>query len=183
MFQTEYEFTLPLGYGDGEGNLHREGVMRLATAADEILPLKDPRVQSNEAYLIVILLSRVVTRLGSVAQVNLKVIEGLYAADLAYLQELYNRINSNGKAEVPATCPKCAHAFALELNGVGGLRLPPRGAARGGSLCRIPFSLAPGGDHEPGAHRAAPVGAGNFGHQSAHEWRMSARWIEGEFHC
>ncbi|MGH9896833.1 MAG: phage tail assembly protein, partial [bacterium] len=86
MFQTEYEFTLPLGYADGEGNLHREGVMRLATAGDEILPLKDPRVQSNEAYLIVILLSRVITRLGAVAQVNPKVIEGLYAADLAYLQ-------------------------------------------------------------------------------------------------
>jgi hypothetical protein len=120
MFQTEYEFTLPLGFVDGEGTLQREGVMRLATAADEILPLKDPRVQTNEAYLIVILLSRVITRLGSVAQVNPKVIEGLYAADLAYLQEFYNRINRNGKAEVEATCPKCAHTFAVELNGMGG---------------------------------------------------------------
>ena len=80
MFQTEYDFTLPMGYADAEGNLHREGVMRLATAADEILPLKDPRVQSNEAYLTVILLSRVVVKLGSVAQVNPKVIEGLYSA-------------------------------------------------------------------------------------------------------
>ena len=79
MFQTEYEFTLPFGYLDGEGTLHREGVMRLATAADEILPLKDPRVQSNQAYLIVILLARVITRLGSLAQINPKVIEGLYA--------------------------------------------------------------------------------------------------------
>jgi hypothetical protein len=121
MFQTEYEFTLPLGYLDGEGNLHREGVMRLATAADEILPLKDPRVQSNQAYLIVILLSRVVTRLGSVAQVNPKVIEGLYAADLAYLQEFYNRINRTGQASVEAACPKCTHEFAVELNGLGGL--------------------------------------------------------------
>lgn len=120
MFQTEYEFTLPLGYADGEGNLHREGVMRLATAGDEILPLKDPRVQSNEAYLILILLSRVVTRLGSVAQVNPKVIEGLYAADLAYLQEFYNRVNRNGKASLETVCPKCAHEYAVELNSLGG---------------------------------------------------------------
>lgn len=120
MFQTEYEFTLPLGFVDGEGNLHREGVMRLATAADEILPLKDPRVQSNEAYLTIILLSRVVVRLGAVPQVTPKVVEGMYAADLAYLQEFYNRINRNGKASVSALCPKCAHEFAVELNGVGG---------------------------------------------------------------
>lgn len=121
MLQTEYEFTLPLGYVDSEGNLHREGVMRLATAADEILPLKDPRVQSNQAYLILILLSRVITRLGSVAQLNPKVIEGLYAADLAYLQEFYNRINRDGKASVETVCPKCAHEFAVELNDMGGL--------------------------------------------------------------
>ena len=120
MFQTEFEFTLPLGYVDDEGNLHREGVMRLATAADEILPLKDPRVQCNQAYLIVILLARVITRLGSVAQINPKVIEGLYAADLAYLQEFYNQINRTGQASVEAACPKCAHEFAVELNGAGG---------------------------------------------------------------
>jgi hypothetical protein len=120
MFQTEYEFTLPLGYADSEGNLHREGVMRLATAADEILPLKDPRVQSNQAYLIVILLSRVVTRLGSVGQINPKVIEGLYAADLAYLQEFYNRVNRNGQASVKTACPKCANEFEVQLNGSGG---------------------------------------------------------------
>jgi hypothetical protein len=121
VLQTEYDFTLPLGYVDSDGNLHREGVMRLATAADEILPLKDPRVQSNQAYLILILLSRVITRLGSLAQINPKVIEGLYAADLAYLQEFYNRINRTGQASVEAVCPKCAHEFAAELNGVGGL--------------------------------------------------------------
>ncbi len=120
MFQTEYEFTLPLGYPDAEGNLHREGVMRLATAADEILPLKDPRVQSNQAYLIVILLSRVITRLGSLGQINPKVVEGLYSADLAYLQEFYNRINRNGAASVETLCPKCAHEFSVELNGAGG---------------------------------------------------------------
>jgi hypothetical protein len=121
MFQTEYEFTLPLGYLDNEGNLHRDGVMRLATAADEILPLKDPRVQGNQAYLIVILLSRVITRLGSLAQINPKVIEGLYASDLAYLQEFYNRINRDGKASMEAVCPKCAAAFDVEMAGVGGL--------------------------------------------------------------
>lgn len=93
MFQTEFEFTLPCGYLDEDGTLHRDGVMRRATAADEILPLKDPRVQKNEAYLIVILLSRVLTRLGGVAAINPKVIEGLFATDLAFLQNLYNRIN------------------------------------------------------------------------------------------
>ena len=93
MFQTEFEFTLPCGFLDEEGTLHKDGVMRRATAADEILPLKDPRVQKNEAYLVVILLSRVITRLGSLAAINPKVIEGLFATDLAFLQELYNRIN------------------------------------------------------------------------------------------
>lgn len=120
MIQTEYDFTLPIGYPNGDGSLHREGTMRLATAADEILPLKDPRVQTNQAYLIVILLSRVITRLDGVSQVNPKVIEGLYAADLAYLQELYNRINRNGKAAVHATCPRCEQEFEVELNGLGG---------------------------------------------------------------
>jgi hypothetical protein len=119
VFQTEYEFTLPLGYVDSDGDLHREGIMRLATAADEILPLKDPRVQSNQAYLVVILLSRVITRLGSVGQVNPKVIEGLFAADLAFLQELYNRINRNGSTSRPATCHKCEHAFEVELTSPG----------------------------------------------------------------
>lgn len=93
MFQTEFEFTLPCGFLDADGTLHREGVMRRATAADEILPLKDPRVQANEAYLLVILLSRVVTRLGSVPAINPKVVEGLFATDLAFLQDLYNRVN------------------------------------------------------------------------------------------
>ena len=121
VFQTEYEFTLPMGCVDAEGTLHREGVMRLATAADEILPLKDPRVQNNEAYLTVILLSRVISRLGSLPQVTPKVIEGLFAADLAFLQDFYNRINRTGQSQIQAACPKCAHEFALEMNTVGGL--------------------------------------------------------------
>jgi hypothetical protein len=120
MIQTEYPFTLPIGYQDEEGRLHREGTMRLATAADEILPLNDPRVQKNQAYLAVILFSRVITKLGSVAQINPKVIEGMYAADLAHLQELYNQINRTGKSSTEAICPNCAHEFELELSNAGG---------------------------------------------------------------
>lgn len=93
-FQTEIEFELPRGYVDGSGTLHRHGVMRLATAADEILPLRDPRVQQNEAYLTVIVLARVVVRLGSLPDIHTGVIEGLYAADLAFLQRLYERFNA-----------------------------------------------------------------------------------------
>jgi len=93
--QTEYEFNLPKGYVDEEGTLHKKGIMRLATAADEILPQKDPRVQSNPAYLSIILLSRVITRLGSLSDVNPQTIEGLFLPDLAYLQELYQRVNND----------------------------------------------------------------------------------------
>lgn len=120
MFQTEIEFMLPLGYLDTDGTLHRDGVMRLATAADEILPLKDPRVQQNPAYLIVILLSRVVTRLGGVAQITPKVIESLYSTDLAHLQSLYNDINRLEQTQPPVTCPKCEHAFQAEAVHLGG---------------------------------------------------------------
>lgn len=119
MMQTEFAFTLPLGYTDGEGNVHREGAMRLATAQDEIAPLKDPRVQSNPAYLLVILLSRVVTRLGSLEYINPKVIDGMYAADVAYLQDLYRRINENGHARVRTQCPHCERQFEVELDAAG----------------------------------------------------------------
>ncbi len=118
--QTEYEFTLPKGYVDSEGNLHRDGVMRLATAADEILPMKDPRVQSNPAYLAIILLSRVVTKLGRLTDVNPKVIEGLFVSDLAYLQELYGRINAQGNSKIKVSCPKCEHHFEAEIANPGG---------------------------------------------------------------
>ncbi len=116
---TEFEFTLPVGYADEDGTLHRVGVMRLATAADEILPLRDPRVQANQAYLAVILLSRVVTRLGTLPVINPKVIEGLFVADLAHLQELYNRLNASGRNAIPVACPKCAHAFEVEPSTMG----------------------------------------------------------------
>src|SRR5688572_32200626 len=93
-FQTETEFELPKGYLDDSGTLHRRGVMRLATAADEILPLRDPRVQQNEAYLAVIVLARVIVRLGMLPEIHTGIIEGLYASDLAYLQRLYEQLNS-----------------------------------------------------------------------------------------
>ncbi len=117
--QTEFEFRLPKGYVDKDGNLHRDGVMRLANAKDEILPLQDPRVQRNDAYHIVILLSRVITRLGEMRDVNPGIVENLFATDLAYLQSFYNEINANGKARHPATCPECNARFEMELNGAG----------------------------------------------------------------
>jgi hypothetical protein len=120
MFQTEIEFTLPCGYQDQDGMLHREGVMRRATAGDEISPLRDPRVQKNPAYLVVILLSRVVTRLGSVSQINPKVIEDLYATDLAYLQDIYNQLNQLQPAIFAASCPQCQHTFDVEQPALGG---------------------------------------------------------------
>jgi hypothetical protein len=120
MFQTEYDFVLPCGYLDGEGNLHCEGVMRRATAADEILPLKDPRVIKNPAYLAIILLSRVMTRLGGVSEITPKTIEGLYATDLAYLQNLYNEINRLDNGHTSVICPQCQHEFETELSSVGG---------------------------------------------------------------
>ena len=101
-FQTEVEFELPRGYLDGSGLLHRQGVMRLATAADEITPLRDPRVQQNPAYLSIIVLSRVITRLGSVPDIEPRVIEALFASDLDYLQRLYERINSVEERDVPS---------------------------------------------------------------------------------
>jgi hypothetical protein len=100
--QTEVEFTLPKGYLDEHGVLHRRGVMRLATAADEILPLRDPRVQQNQAYLAVIVLTRVLTKLGDVPAIDSRVIEGLFASDLDYLQRLYERINGSDPEESPA---------------------------------------------------------------------------------
>jgi len=115
MFQTEFEFTLPCGFLDEDGTLHRDGIMRRATAADEILPLKDPRVQKNDAYLIVILLSRVVTRLGSLPAINPKIVEGVFATDLAYLQDLYNRINALD--DRASTCPHCGKTIAAGEQG------------------------------------------------------------------
>jgi hypothetical protein len=118
--QTEFEFTLPRGYVDAEGNVHREGVMRLATAMDEIAPMRDPRVRSNQAYLVVILLSRVITRLGQIRTLNPGIIENLFSADLAYLQDFYRRINETGTSAVEVICPQCEHRFEVEIDRVGG---------------------------------------------------------------
>ena len=117
--QTEFEFNLPRGYVDGEGNLHRQGTMRLATAMDEIAPLRDMRVSSNQAYLAIILLARVITRMGSLPDVNTGTIEKLFSADFAYLQDFYRRINENGTAKVATTCPECNHEFEVDLGKSG----------------------------------------------------------------
>lgn len=120
MFQTEVEFTLPLGIVDADGTMHREGTMRRATAADEILPLRDDRVQTNPAYLVVILLSRVVTRIEGLAQVTPKTIESMFATDLAYLQDLYNKLNAPPNGNHAIVCPECRHQFVPEASALGG---------------------------------------------------------------
>jgi hypothetical protein len=115
MLQTEFDFVLPLGYNDGSSQVQRVGQMRLAIALDEIESLKDPRVQANEAYLPVVLLSRVVTRLGELPQISTQVIESLFAADLAYLEDLYMRLNSPEQVVVSAVCPHCSNQFRLQV--------------------------------------------------------------------
>ena len=115
MLQTEFEFTLPCGYIDAHGNLHRQGTMRLATALDEVEPLQDARVRVNEAYLSILLLSRVITRLGDISQVSPAVVEKLFSADMAYLQDLYIRVNETGTSLVETRCPGCGTRFALNL--------------------------------------------------------------------
>jgi hypothetical protein len=115
--RTEYPFVLPRGYVDEEGRVHREGVMRLATGRDEIMPQTDPRVRQNPAYLSIILLERTVTALGSLPAVDTFVVENLFASDLAFLQDLYRRINSEGRTEAAVSCPSCGHDFAVDLSG------------------------------------------------------------------
>ncbi|HYM49499.1 MAG TPA: hypothetical protein VET65_02890 [Candidatus Limnocylindrales bacterium] len=114
---TEFAFVLPRGYVDESGKVHRDGIMRLATARDEILPQRDPRVRENEAYLTVILLSRVITRLGALGQVTPATIEGLFASDLAFLQDLYRRVNQEGHTQAAVECPACKHQFAVDVAG------------------------------------------------------------------
>jgi hypothetical protein len=116
--QTEFPFTLPRGYLDEAGTLHRDGVMRLATARDEIEPLRDARVKENEAYLTVIVLSRTITTLGAIPRMTPKIVEGLFSSDLAYLQDFYTRINFGGAAEQEAA--------------IAGAVLPLAGAGAGG---------------------------------------------------
>lgn len=117
IFKTEYEFELPKGYVDTDGNCHKRGIMRLATAADEILPAKDPRVVSNPAYLTIILLSRVITKLGDFNkdQINPKMIENLFVSDLTYLRRLYQKINVDEDSQLEVTCPKCDNKFLVDI--------------------------------------------------------------------
>ncbi|MGE0526245.1 MAG: phage tail assembly protein [Bdellovibrionales bacterium] len=119
LIRTEFEFELPKGFLSEDGTLHRKGVMRLATAADEILPLRDPRVQANQDYLTVILLSRVITRLGDIKDISPALIERLYAKDFYFLQEFYNRINESASAKFHSECPKCQHRFETEVSFAG----------------------------------------------------------------
>jgi len=115
-FKTEYEFELPRGYVDENGNLHRRGVMRLATAADEILPMRDQRVQQNPGYLTIILLARVITKLGDLRAIDTKTIEKLFTADLAFLQNFYREINETERLAVRAVCPKCEHEHEVDIS-------------------------------------------------------------------
>jgi hypothetical protein len=116
MLQTEFEFSLPCGFIDAQGNLHRDGTMRRATALDEIESLEHPRARTNEAYLGVLLLSRVVSRLGSLPQVTPALIGALFATDFLFLQDLYLRVNSAGPELVETSCPSCGVRFVLDLN-------------------------------------------------------------------
>ncbi len=118
-FQTEFDFVLPRGYVDKNGRVYKNGKMRLSTAADEILPLKDPRVQANPAYLVIILLSRVITSLEDMEGINPRIVEEMFASDLAYLQELYNRINGSGTTIIKVVCPHCQKGFEVEPEAVG----------------------------------------------------------------
>jgi hypothetical protein len=118
--QSEFLFTLPVGYVDPEGGVHRQGVMRMATAMDEIVPLRDPRVRANQAYLTIVLLARVVTQLGTLPVISTQVIENLYVADLAYLQALYRKINEEGKTTLTVVCPACQAPVEVDLSELGG---------------------------------------------------------------
>ncbi len=120
LLQQEFEFTLPKGYIDDSGKIHRHGVMRLSTALDEIVPLRDMRVRNNQAYLTVAILARVITKLGDLPEINTNVIEKLFTADLAFLQDFYRKINSDGASEMSVTCPNCSHTFQVETSSSGG---------------------------------------------------------------
>ncbi len=114
-FATEFAFTLPRGYVDASSQVHQEGRMRLATALDEIEAIQDPRVQANEAYLPVLLLSRVITQLGDLPAVTPQIIASLFVIDLAYLEDLYQRINSPEQVVIGAVCPHCSTQFQLQV--------------------------------------------------------------------
>ena len=115
--RTEFDFELPRGYVERDGSVHKSGVMRLATARDELVPLHDDRVRENEAYLTVVLLARVITRLGSIEDIHAGIVENMFASDVAFLQDLYRRINQEGHTRAGVTCPSCSHEFAVDVAG------------------------------------------------------------------
>ncbi|MGH3549649.1 MAG: hypothetical protein ACRDQU_16380 [Pseudonocardiaceae bacterium] len=115
--RTEFSFMLPRGYVDESGTVHRSGVMRLATARDELVPLRDDRVRENPPYLSVVLLARVITRLGTIDSIHAGIVEDLFASDLAFLQDLYKRVNAEGHTRAAVTCPSCRHDFDIDLAG------------------------------------------------------------------
>ena len=115
--RTEFDFELPRGYVDADGVVHKSGTMRLATARDELLPLYDARVQENPAFTTVVLLARVITELGTLSRIDGQVIENMFASDVAFLQDLYRRINSEGHTRASVTCPSCAQPFAVDIAG------------------------------------------------------------------
>lgn len=119
-FQTEFAFTLPRGFVDSAGQVHRAGVMRLAAALDEIDALQDPRVQANEGFLPVLLLSRVITRLGELGAITPEIIGSLYVIDLAYLEDLYQRINSPDPITMGVVCPQCSERLQVQVAPLGG---------------------------------------------------------------
>ncbi len=119
--RTEFPFALPRGYVDSSGTVHRDGLMRLATARDELVPLRDDRVRENSAYLTVVLLARVITRIGTVNDVHVGVVEDLFASDLAFLQDMYRRVNQEGHTRATVHCPSCEHDFAVDVAAGGRL--------------------------------------------------------------
>ncbi len=119
--QVQFDFVLPKGYIDERGNVHREGTMRMATALDEITPLRDPRVRSNEAYLVIVLLAQVITRLGTLPRITPDVVEKFFAADIAYLQNLYREINDVEPQRMQVICPNCGHEHEVEIPLLGEL--------------------------------------------------------------
>jgi hypothetical protein len=121
--QTEIEFTLPRGYADASGTVHRVGTMRLATARDEIEPLREVEVRQNQAYVTVLLLARTVTRIGPITEVTPELVESLYAADFDHLQRLYERINTDGESVGVVSCPQCSHRFEVDLTEIEDGRL------------------------------------------------------------
>ncbi|MFJ8543079.1 hypothetical protein ACIRFH_13885 [Streptomyces sp. NPDC093586] len=117
QLRTEFPFELPRGYVDDSGTVHRDGVMRLSTARDELIPLRDVRVQENPAYLSVVLLGRVITRLGTLSSVHDGIVENMFASDLAFLQDFYRQINAEGHTRAAVECPHCSEPFEVELGG------------------------------------------------------------------